>query len=103
MTYAPGTYVLRLTGPAPASHFEAVLRTLTYDNSADEPTPNPTPSRTISFVVRDDSFTGRTAYTTILFNYTNDIPLLDLNGDSDPANGLDVVRTCCGGEKSLAL
>ena len=67
------THTLTLTGLFPLPMFEAVLRTLTYDNTADEPVGM---SRSIMVTVLDLPEPEATALTTISIMYVNDPPEL---------------------------
>ena len=72
VTYDP-THILTLTGLLPLPMFEAVLRTITYDNTADEPVGM---SRSIMVTVLDPPEPEATALTTISIIYINDPPEL---------------------------
>ena len=68
-------HTLVLTGLLPLPMFEAVVRTLTYDNTADEPVGT---TRQIMFTVFDDPQPAVTAMTTVSIEYVNDPPELTL-------------------------
>ena len=69
-------YILTLVGNLPLPAFEAVLRTITYDNLADEPQGT---SRRVMFTVSDPPEPDVTAIATIAVEYVNDRPVLNLN------------------------
>ena len=71
-------HTLRVRGRFILSEFESVLRTLTYNNLADEP--NGT-SRTVTVLVLDEDFGPRMsnmAQSSITFRFVNDPPELDI-------------------------
>ena len=68
-SYNNGTGVLTLTGTTTVANYQTVLRTVTYQNSSD----NPTASRTITFNA-NDSFTIGSATRGIAITAVNDGP-----------------------------
>ena len=72
------SHSLIIDGMFSISYFQTVLRTLTYNNIANEPTGT---TRTVSIVV-NDPFQGprisNTAYSTITILYVNDKPVLEV-------------------------
>ena len=78
-----GSYVLRIvpsgsSGGAPVEEFQTVLRTLRYQNSAEEPDPT---ERVIRFVVRDGIGIATPPVTSLAIELVNDPPELDLNAN----------------------
>ena len=69
-------YILTLNGDLPLPAFEAVLRTITYDNQADEPQGT---TRQVMFTVSDPPEPDVTALASITIEYVNDPPILNLN------------------------
>lgn len=78
---------VRLGGPATTGDFINVLKTMMYNNKADEPTPG---SRIVEFVVSDGNRLSEVVTATIEITFVNDRPELDLNGQ---ANGTGVSAT----------
>jgi VCBS repeat-containing protein len=62
---------ITLTGPATKAQFEAVVQSLTYDNSDDTPT---TSSRNVNVTVNDGDNNSNTPHSTITVTPTNDEP-----------------------------
>ena len=62
---------LTLDGPATLADFQAVLRTVTYDNHSEFPTEL---SREITFVVNDGEASSNTLSQEIVFTAVNDVP-----------------------------
>ena len=85
-TYDPQTGVLTLTGQASVADYQAVLRSVTYSNSSDNPSED---ARTIEFQVSDGSSENAwsiAATSTVEVTAVNDAPELnhfnvELNGD----------------------
>ena len=73
VTYVNHTLIL--TGLFPLPMFEAVLRTITYDNTADEPVGL---SREISITISDPPQPDTSAQTMIEFIFLNDHPAIEL-------------------------
>ncbi|HSR50395.1 MAG TPA: Ig-like domain-containing protein, partial [Acidobacteriota bacterium] len=84
-SYNPGSGVLTLTGPDSVANFQQVIRTVTYDNTSDDPD---TTTRNIDFQVQGPAAgeVSNTATTEVTVIAANDGPVVDLNG---PAMGLD--------------
>ncbi|MDZ8104056.1 MAG: DUF4114 domain-containing protein [Nostoc sp. DedQUE12a] len=70
-TYSNG--VLTLTGSASVANYQTALRSITYQNSSDNPS---TTTRTISFVVNDGSLNSSTATRNINLTAVNDAPVI---------------------------
>ncbi|MHC5719316.1 MAG: hypothetical protein ACYTX0_46495, partial [Nostoc sp.] len=68
-TYANG--VLTLKGSATVADYQTALQSVTYQNSSD----NPSPTRTISFVVNDGSLDSNPATRDINITAVNDAPV----------------------------
>ena len=69
--YSPQTGELRLDGPAPKADYQRVLRTVTYENSSQDPA---TADRDAAFVVNDGGAESETATSTITIQAVNDAP-----------------------------
>jgi hypothetical protein len=73
-SYAAATGVLTLSGSATVAQYQAVLRTVTYENlNGDDPSPA---ARGISFVVDDGDRTSDPTTTTVAILGVNDAPVL---------------------------
>ena len=86
-TTTPGVGVLTLTGPATIAEFELVLRTVTYQNTSDNPD---TTSRVITSVANDGTDLSDPAISTVTIVAENDAPVADdatFNVDENSANG----------------
>ncbi len=83
-TYNETTGVLSLTGAGSIEEYQAILRTVMFNNLSEDPA---TSDRSILFTAHDgaDPSVGVTA--TVLVDAVNTPPKLDLNGDSEPGNG----------------
>ncbi|KAI6650765.1 protocadherin Fat 4-like [Oopsacas minuta] len=85
-TYDNATYVLTISpyslSQTSISEFVTVLRTVTYNNPSEEPTPI---SRTICFTVSDGQLESSASNTSITIIPVNDIPSIDLD-TSAPGN-----------------
>ena len=96
-TTTPGVGVLTLTGPATIAEFESVLRTVTYQNTSDNPD---TTSRVITSVANDGTDLSDPAISTVTIVAENDAPVADdatFNVDENSANGT-VVGTVNAGD-----
>jgi hypothetical protein len=70
-SYDPLTGLLTLTGPESIASFERVLRTLTYSNTSENPTPA---DRNVEVVVNDGEFDSNIATSVVTVNGENDTP-----------------------------
>jgi hypothetical protein len=75
-SYNSGTGVLTLTGTTTVANYQTALRTVTYQNSSD----NPTASRTITFTATDGISTPGTATRGIAITAVNDAPVNTVPG-----------------------
>ena len=85
--FVAATGTLTLTGPASPANFQSALRTVTYQNTSNNPSIAP---RTVLWTVNDDEPSSGTDTTTITVTATNDAPVLTLSGtlnytENDPA------------------
>nr|MDZ8286422.1 FG-GAP-like repeat-containing protein [Nostoc sp. ChiSLP01] len=84
--------VLTLTGSATVADYQTALRSITYQNSSDNPT---TATRTISFVVNDGSLNSSTVTRNINLTAVNDAPVITANNtplaytENDAATAID--------------
>ena len=97
VTGIPGSLV-RLDGPAMVDDFINVLKTVMYNNKADEPTPG---SRLVEFTVSDGDRLSEVVTATVNIVFVNDRPELDLNGNAN-GTGVSVTFTENGQPVSLA-
>jgi len=74
-SYNSGTGVLTLTGTTSVANYQTALRSVTYQNSSD----NPTASRTVSFVADDGNSTGSNTRG-IAITAVNDAPVNTVPG-----------------------
>jgi hypothetical protein len=72
-TYNNATEVLTLTGTAPVSDYQTAIRSVTYNNTSDNPS---TLTRTISFTINDGALSSNTLGRAIDFSAVNDAPVL---------------------------
>src|SRR5262249_10361091 len=73
-SYNSSTGVLTLSGSDTLAHYQAVLQSVTYFNSSENPNTIP---RTISFVVNDGTANSNTANRNISVTSVNDAPMID--------------------------
>ena len=73
---------ITLLGPAPAADFELVLKTVGYENLADEPLDVQT-ARIVEFVVSDGLFSSQIVSATVIIQPVNDPPVLRLGTTQD--------------------
>ncbi|MDP7014793.1 MAG: hypothetical protein QGG36_03240 [Pirellulaceae bacterium] len=99
--YSSGTGVLTLTGSDTIAAYQAALRSITYENTSDNPS---TATRTIDFLVNDGSSNSAVASRDIAITAENDNPdIKNLHGDSLSYNiGDGVVVVEQGGDAVVA-
>ena len=86
-SYDSGTGILTLSGSDTVANYQQVLRTVTYDNSSQDP--NLT-DRSITFVASDGSDDSNVGTTSVVMNSINDPAVLDLDADdSSGSSGAD--------------
>ena len=73
---------LTLSGTASLAHYQAALRSVTYDNTSDHPSTLP---RTVSFTVRDAHVDSTPVARTVSVTPTNDAPVLTSDGGGSVA------------------
>ncbi|MBX9258673.1 putative Ig domain-containing protein [Desmonostoc muscorum CCALA 125] len=71
-SYNSSTGVLTLTGSSTVANYQTVLRSITYNNSSDNPTTTP---RTVSFVVNDGTANSTAVSRNINITAVNDAPV----------------------------
>jgi hypothetical protein len=71
-SFNPATGVLPLSGIASVADYQAVLRSVTYANTSDNPSPT---SRTVTVTVNDGVLTSNDATVTIAITPVNDAPV----------------------------
>ncbi|WP_188618964.1 beta strand repeat-containing protein, partial [Cysteiniphilum litorale] len=90
-SFNAGTGVLTLTGTDTLANYEAALRSVTYQNTSDNPS---TLARTISFVVNDGDVDSSAVTSTINVTAVNDAPVVVAGGtlsytENDSASAID--------------
>ena len=88
--YNSGTGILTLSGSDTVANYQQVLRTITYNNTAQNPT---TTARSITFVANDGTSNSNVGTTTVSMVAQDDAPVLDLDADNSAAAGSDFVTT----------
>ncbi len=96
-TYNPETGELLLEGTASVAEYQQVLRTLTYNNTSQDPD---TANRIIQVTVNDGTTNSPVAVSTIAVVAVNDAPVVDLNGDEE---GVDYEATFNEGEGPVVI
>jgi len=81
-SYDQSTGELRLTGAATKADYQKVLRTVTYNNTTENPD---TTDRSVSFVVNDGTVDSSPATSTVAVNAVNDAPVNTVPGDQSTA------------------
>ncbi len=76
-TYTAATGVLTLSGSDTVAHYQQVIRTVTYNNTSQNPA---TSSRSVTFVVNDGSLSSATATATVSVTAVNDAPVVTTSG-----------------------
>jgi hypothetical protein len=90
-SYDSATGVLTLSGSDTVANYQQVLRTVTYDNSSQNPD---TTTRVITFVANDGTDDSKVGTTTVTMVAQNDAPQLDLDAnDSSGQNGANFATT----------
>ncbi|TAL13198.1 MAG: DUF4347 domain-containing protein, partial [Aquabacterium sp.] len=82
-SYDSSTQVLTLSGTDTVAHYQQVLRTVTYNNTSENPSGT---SRSISYVATDAYATSSTATATVAINAVNDAPVITSNGGGASAS-----------------
>ena len=97
-SYNSGNGRIDLSGVTTTANYQSCLRTLTYNNTSQNPT---TTNRTITVFVTDNNNTdSNTATSTISVSAANDAPAIDLNGTGD---GTGFSATFTEGGAALAI
>lgn len=87
--YNDSTGILSLTGSDTLANYQTVLRSLTYDNTSQNPTEG---DRTIEVVVSDGDDSSATATSTVTVTAQNDAPVVDLDS-TDPSSDFQAAFT----------
>ncbi|HET9346063.1 MAG TPA: S8 family serine peptidase, partial [Candidatus Limnocylindrales bacterium] len=77
-TYTAGTGVLSLTGTDTLANYQQVIRSVTYNNTSQNPN---TTDRSVTFIVSDGSLNSATATGTVSVARVNDPPVVHVSGD----------------------
>ncbi|WP_224742344.1 beta strand repeat-containing protein, partial [Cysteiniphilum sp. SYW-8] len=90
-SFNAGTGVLTLTGSDTLANYQAALRSVTYQNTSDNPS---TLARTVSFVVNDGDVNSSAVTSTINITAVNDAPVMVAGGtlnytENAPASVID--------------
>jgi Cadherin-like/Bacterial Ig domain len=96
-SYNPTTGVLTLSGTESLAIYQAVLRTLVYANSSQNPTST---TRTVAVVVDDGLTTSTAALATVAMVALPDAPVVDLNG---VAGGVDFAANFTEGDGAVLI
>jgi hypothetical protein len=96
-SYNSGTGVLTLTGSDTVAHYQQVLQTLKYDNSAHPPD---NADRLVNVTVNDGSVDSNSATATVHVVPLDDPPVVDLNG---AGAGFDTTTSFTEGSGSTTL
>ena len=90
-SYVWATGTLTLSGADSIAHYQQVLRTITYENTAQNPD---TTARLITFVAHDGAAPSNVGTTTVTLVASNDPPVLDLDADNSSGRpGADFATT----------
>ena len=84
VNYNKESGTLQLTGQGSLAEYQRLLRLVTFDNLSQDPAVE---DRTIIFNVNDGESASNDVTSTVLVEAVNDMPVLDLNGDT--ADGTD--------------
>ncbi|MFO1304131.1 MAG: IPTL-CTERM sorting domain-containing protein [Burkholderiales bacterium] len=76
-SYAAGTCTLTLTGSATVPTWQTALRSVTYNNTSNNPS---TAARTVSWIVNDGALPSAPANSTITVTAVNDAPTIAVSG-----------------------
>ena len=79
--------VLALTGEGTVAEYQAVLRSITFENRSNDPA---TYDRIVTVSVSDIMTMSNIVSTTVLVESINDLPLVDLNGGDLPGNNVSI-------------
>ncbi|MFN3150235.1 hypothetical protein [Bremerella sp.] len=96
-SYNSATGELTLSGSDTLANYEAVLKTLTYNNTSEDPT---VLNRIIQITVNDGGLSSPIVVSTISIVAENDAPLVDLNGVTA---GIDFAATFTEGDGPIAI
>jgi len=100
--YDSGTGILSLTGADTVANYQQVLRTITYDNAAQDPD---TTDRAITFVANDGTDDSNVGTTTVTLTAINDPAVMDLDADDSSGSlgaDFDTIFTEDGGAVAIA-
>ena len=99
--YNSGTGVLTLSGADTLANYQQVLRTVSYDNTSQNPSDA---DRLVTFVANDGFDDSNVATTTVTVICENDAPVLDLDTDnSSGQSGADFATTFTEDSGPVAL
>lgn len=96
-SYNSATGELTLSGSDTLANYEAVLKTLTYNNTSEDPT---VLDRIIQITVNDGGLSSPIVVSTISVIAENDAPTVDLNGVT---GGIDFATTFTEGDGPIAI
>ena len=82
-----GNIVLTLTGNATKAEYQALIDSITFKNTSDNPTTN---DRSITVTVNDGALNSAASSTAVTVVPVNDAPVLDLNGPAGGANSTTI-------------
>ncbi len=85
-SYDEITGILSLSGIGTVAEYQAVLRTITFENRLHDPNIH---DRIVAFTVSDGIASSNIVTSTVKVQAINDLPVIDLNGEENP--GMNVV------------
>ena len=86
--YDAETGILSLTGDGTVAEYQAVLRTVSFENRSQDPS---TLDRIVTFAVNDVLTRSNIVSSTVKLESVNDLPLVDLNGEDTPGSDVAVL------------
>ncbi|MEZ5728889.1 MAG: cadherin domain-containing protein, partial [Burkholderiaceae bacterium] len=87
-SYNPGTGVLTISGADTLANYQQVLRTVSYDNSSENPS---TAARLVEFVASDGVYASAAVTSTVSITALNDAPVITSDGGGATA-GVNVAE-----------
>ena len=95
--FTPASGLLTLSGTDTLANYQAALRSVTYQNTAE--TPDPT-TRTVTWIGNDGTNSSVAVTSTITVAAVNDVPVVDLNG---PVAGVNFAATFTEGTPAVIV
>ncbi len=102
-TWNPTLHALVLTGASSVANYQALLQTVAFQSTSDNPTDfDASPQRTLTWSVSDGTAVT-TATTTLDITAVNDAPVLDLDADDTTTPGVDYLTAFTDGGPAVAI